>query len=194
MRKNTNVWLLIVLTIMVSVNATVSRAQEGGSPKTPEQPKPLPAYHLDFALNELENGKKINTRQYAMNMIAGRQEDSPYFREIAFRTREIKIGTRIPIESEQGKLEYMDIGTRITCKAVEGEAGLALDVHAEVSSLVNRSDADKNIPSGRNPVLRQLSIDVSSAVTPGKLTSLGTVADPDSKREFQLEVTVTKLR
>jgi hypothetical protein len=43
-------------------------------------------------------------------------------------------------------------------------------------------------------VLRQLQIQSSSAVTLGKLMTLGTVDDPDSKRQFQLEVTITKLR
>ncbi len=73
---------------------------------------------------------------------------------------------------------------------MEDETGISLVANAEVSSLVPRAETDIYHPGTRDPVLRQLSIDAATAITPGKLTSLGT----DSKRQFQLEVTVTKLR
>ncbi len=192
MRKRTIA--LVVLAFTFSFAMGISRAQEANSPKVPQSPKPVAAYHLDFALNELEDGKKINTRQYAMDVLAGRPDDSAFVRNLAFGTKEIKIGTRVPIETEQGKMEYMDIGTKILCKTLEEGGGLTLDVRAEVSSLVSRSDADRNIPAGKNPALRQLSIEAATAITLGKATSLGMVDDPDSKRQFQLEVTVTKLK
>ena len=53
--------------------------------------KPLNAYRLDFSVNEIEDGKKINTRQYSMNLNA---DDA----------NEIKIGTRVPVESKQGEI------------------------------------------------------------------------------------------
>jgi hypothetical protein len=195
MHRSTTSRLLIVFALVVSVGTGVIRAQETSPPKPPEQAKPAPAYHLDFALNELENGKKINTRQYAMNLIAERTGPvNGLAKEFAGRGKEIKIGTRVPIETEQGKLDYMDIGTKIWCRLLEDETGLSLDVRAEVSSLVPRSDTDVYHPVSRDPVVRKMAIEASTAITPSKLTNLGTVDDPDSKRQFQLEVTVTKLR
>jgi hypothetical protein len=44
------------------------------------------------------------------------------------------------------------------------------------------------------PLLRQLRINASTVAMPGKPTVIGVVDDPNSKRQFQLEVTVTKLR
>jgi hypothetical protein len=158
-----------------------------------QQLKPSPAYHLDFALNELEGGKKINTRQYAMDLIAERQGDPGYIRDLG-RGKELKIGTRLPVESEPGKYQYVDIGTSIWCQLKEDDAGLSLDARAEVSSLVASADTDIYHPNTRDPILRQLQIQSSTAATLGKLMMLGTVDDPDSKRQFQLEVTVTKLR
>jgi hypothetical protein len=43
-------------------------------------------------------------------------------------------------------------------------------------------------------VLRQLNINASTLAVLGKPMILGSVDDPNSKRQFQLEVTVTKLR
>jgi hypothetical protein len=184
MQKRHVAWFSFVLLLALWLEVGVSHAQ---------QLKPAPAYHLDFALNELDDGKKINTRQYSMDQIAERQGDPGYIRDLG-HGKEVKIGTRVPVESEQGKYQYVDIGTSIWCQLKEDDAGLSLDARAEVSSLVPRADTDVYHPNMHAPVLRQLQIQSSSAVTLGKLMTLGTVDDPDSKRQFQLEVTVTKLR
>jgi len=195
MRRKTTVSLLSALVVILSLGVGKSPAQEGGSSKAAEKPKPAPAYHLDLTLSELENGKKINTRQYAMDVIAERSgPQDGLVKDFAGRGKEIKIGTRVPIEFDQGKLEYLDIGTNIWCRLLEDEGGLSLDIKAEMSSLVPRSDTDIYHPPSRDPIVRQIQINASTAITPGKSTSLGTVDDPDSKRQFQLEVTATKLR
>lgn len=188
------VLLVVILTVISSLGLRRIQAQENNAPKPPEQRKPVPAYHLDFALNELEDGKKINTRQYAMDLLAVRQTDPSYIRDMGNNYKSLKIGTRVPVETEQGKVEYMDIGTSISCRMREDEMGLSLEARAEISSLIPRSQADAYRPNTVDPILRQVSIQSATAITPGKLTALGTVDDPDSKRQFQLEVTVTKLR
>ena len=43
-------------------------------------------------------------------------------------------------------------------------------------------------------MLRQFSINASTLALVGKPTVMGSVDDPNSKRQFQLEITVTKLR
>jgi len=96
---------------------------------------------------------------------------------------------------DQGKMEYLEIGTSIRCQLFGDETGLiSLDARADVSNLVPRNEKDQYMPASRNPILRQLQIQSSGTVTLGKPMSLGTVDDPDSKRQFQLEVTVTKMR
>jgi len=101
----------------------------------------------------------------------------------------------VPIESDQGKVEYLDIGTSIKSQIFVDESGvISLDARADVSSLVPKGEKEQYALSGQNPMVRQLQIQSSGTVTLGKLTPLGTVDDPDSKRQFQLEVTVTRLR
>lgn len=186
-KKTTSLFIAVIL---VFAWAGASFAQENNASKP--EPKPVAAYHLDFALNELEDGKKINTRQYAMDLIAFQMGQRGY----PFSNRkDLKIGTKVPVETDQNKVEYLDIGTSIACEAIIDEAGqLALDTHAAVSSIVPRSPTDAYRPNIPNPIVRQLSIESDTAITLGKPTTLGIVDDPDSKRQFQLEVTVTKLR
>jgi hypothetical protein len=153
-----------------------AKAKTDGSEKTPV------AYRMDYSVNELEDGKKINSRQYSINLNAG-------------DANSLKIGTRVPVESEQGKFQYIDLGTNIWCRLRQQASELTLEVRAEISSLANSSpDQAIGPPVVRAPVVRQLQINGSTIVVPGKPMVIGAVDDPNSKRQFQLEVTVSKLR
>jgi hypothetical protein len=44
------------------------------------------------------------------------------------------------------------------------------------------------------PLLRQMQINASTVTVPGRPTVVGSMDDPNSKRQFQLELTVTKLK
>ena len=141
------------------------------------------AYRVDLSVIEMEDGKKINSRQYSMNVAAGEHQ-------------EIKIGTRVPIEEKAGEFTYLDVGTNLWCQLRDrsndawlGNAVL-LRVHSEVS---NFAVPDQQGQSAR-PLLRQLKIEASTVAQLGKPMVVGSVDDPNSKRQFQLEVTVAKLR
>jgi hypothetical protein len=186
--------LLVMMAATLGLGTAISRAQEN-TPKAVEAQKPVPAYHMEFALIELEDGKKINTRNYTMDVISEQEGNLGIIREIGRDGKELKIGSRIPVEFDQGKLQYIDVGTNIKCRLLEQDGALTLDARAEVSSILPSTATDRySGGSGGKPVLRQLQINSVTAIIPGKVTSLGTVDDPDSKRQFQLEVKATKLR
>jgi hypothetical protein len=112
------------------------------------------------------------------------------------RSGNLKIGTRVPIELKQGEIEYFDLGTRISARIqnYQGPGPAGLSVSAEISSL---AASDQSPARDAKPILRQFTINGSTAsdmAVPGKPMVIGSVDDPDSKRTFQLEVTVTKLR
>jgi len=136
------------------------------------------AYRLDFSLSELEDGKKINTRQYAMNLVEGIQ------------FQELKIGTRVPVEMKQGEVQYLDVGTNISARLQDVKSALELEVRADLSNFATVDQEQKSTM----PVLRQLRISGTTIVTTGKPIVIGVVDDPNSKRQFQLEVTMTKLK
>jgi hypothetical protein len=181
MRKTMAVWTVVILGFMICWGAAghaqeaeqVKPTGQGKAVAAPE--KPVHAYRLDFSVKELEDGKTINTRQYSLNLNA---DDS----------NEIKIGTRVPVESGQGQYQYIDVGTSIWCRIGERSDGILVSVNAEISNFA--------IPDHEtgHPVIRQLKIEASTLALLGKPMIIGSVDDPNSKRQFQLEVTVTKLK
>jgi len=142
----------------------------------------ITAYRVDFTINEFEEGKKINARHYSMNLSVGPVNVGP--------TKELKIGTRVPVEAEQGKFQYLDVGTNISAQLREFKGATSLDVRVDISNFATPDQATK----GGQGLLRQMVISGSTLVGLDKPMVVGTVDDPNSKREFQLEVTVTKLK
>jgi hypothetical protein len=109
---------------------------------------------------------------------------------------EIKIGTRVPFEQKQGEYTYLDVGTNIWCQLRDRSdlAWLGNDVSLRVRSEISNFALPEQQRQNDRPLLRQLKIDASTVAVLGKSMVLGSVDDPNSKRQFQLEVTVTKLR
>ncbi|MBZ5547658.1 MAG: hypothetical protein LAO22_06785 [Acidobacteriia bacterium] len=149
--------------------------------------EPAHAYRVDFSVNEVEDNKKINTRQYSLNLKSG-------------DANEIKIGTRVPISGQGATLQYIDVGTNIWCRikdrADETWLGndVSLSVRSDISNFARPNQEGGVARDNEPPVLRQLKIDASTVAVLGKPMVIGSVDDPNSKRQFQLEVTVTKLR
>ncbi len=143
-----------------------------------EREKPVHAYRLDFSVNELEDGKKLNSRQYSLNLNA---DDA----------NEIKIGTKVPVDSGHEQFQYMDVGTSIWCRIGERPDGIAMSVRADISNFAIPEQGTGREP---HPMIRQFRINASTLAVPGKPMVVGSVDDPNSKRQFQLEVTATKLR
>jgi hypothetical protein len=140
-------------------------------------------YRLDFSLNEMEDGKKINTRHYSMNLNEGDKE-------------EMKIGTRVPVptsspSANDTQFQYVDVGTRIDSHLTRVGEDLQLYVSSEVSNIDTTSPGQH--PT-LGPIIRQIKIEGSTLLVTGKPLPIGSVDDPNSKRQFQLEVTATKLR
>jgi hypothetical protein len=167
----------LVLGIFLFVARPFTTAQNANA-----EPKPTAAYRLDFSINELEDGKKINTRRYSMDLTDARSVGVG---------QSLKIGTRVPVQSEQGKFEYLDIGTNINAGLMNWAKPMGLSVSAEISSFPASNEGRS---SGTPPLIRQLRIEGSTVIILDKPMIIGSVDDPDSKRQFQLEVIVTKLQ
>lgn len=184
--------LIAVVTIGLWFAPRPAEAQEGSKesastePAKPKPVQPVQSYRLDFSFNEVADGKILNTRHYSMNMTGG-------------NTNEIKIGTRVPVASGSGsstpatsQYQYLDIGTNIWAQMREHGDEFILVVRGEVSNL----DVETGEHSGAllPPVVRQIKINGDTLLVVGKPIVIGSVDDPNSKKQFQLEVTVTKLK
>lgn len=192
MSKNIVLYAVVIMEFILCTGTIPGRAQDNApskgsvqaeaaadaKQKSAEQ-RPIEAYHLDFAITESEDGKKINSRQYSLNL---NTNDS----------NEIKIGTRIPVEIKDGEFQYLDLGTNIWAHLRDERGQTLLAVRAEVSSFaIPEQGLDKPDP---HPAIRQLKLSGSALLPVAKAIAMDSVDDPNSKRTFQLEVTVTKLR
>jgi hypothetical protein len=183
MFKKMAVTATMLAALIPAAGIRAASAQAAPNP-TAEAVEPGHAYRIDFTLNEIEDGKKINSRQYSMNLNAGDQS-------------EIKIGTRVPVEVKDREIQYLDVGTNIWCRMRDRKDvtwlgnDVLLNVRSEVSSIVppEPGQGERSMPP-----LRQLRIEASTIAVVGKPMVVGVVDDPNSKRQFQLEVTATKLR
>ena len=106
--------------------------------------------------------------------------------------QELKIGTRVPVEAERstGAWQYLDVGTNIRSRVFDSQGTPGLDVKVDISNFALPDQAK----GGGQPIVRQIVISGSTLVTLDKPMLIGTADDPNSKRQFQLEVTVTKLK
>ncbi len=184
MLKKTLTVATLTAALIVAAAAGELRAQESTTAKpAAEATEPGHAYKLDFSVNELDDGKKINSRQYSMNLSTG-------------DANEVKIGTRVPIEAKQGEFQYIDVGTSIWCRLRDRKDvawlgnDVLLNMRAEISNFAMPEQQSQNV----RPVLRQLDINASTQAMMDKPLVVGSVDDPSSKKQFQLEVTVTKLK
>jgi len=188
MRK-TLAMLFAVMTVGLWFVPRSAHAQDGSKESNPGPAKVthIEPYRLDFSFNEVLDGKIVNTRHYSMNLTAGNSD-------------EIKIGTRVPVAvavtpSNSGSpvpsFQYMDIGTNLWSQLREHGDELMLVVKGDVSNL----DMDSGEHAGTSaPVVRQIKISGDTLLVVGKPIMIGSADDPNSKRQFQLEVTVTKLK
>ena len=145
-------------------------------------------FKLAFVMYELDDGKRINQRDY---MMIGRTDNQP---------SNIRVSTRVPITTaENGKdkqYTYTDAGLRINCSMKE-QVDRKLQVHCdiEMSSFIRPEQIAG--PTGNAtsvaPVLRVTRTESWALMTLGKPTILTTVDDINSAKRMQVEVTATKL-
>jgi hypothetical protein len=177
MFRKTFVAASLILVLVVALGRRSASAQDAEAAKS-EAEKAVSAYRLDFSVDEMEDGKKINTRLYSMNL----NSDS---------SNELKIGTRVPVDTKQGEFQYIDLGTNIWSRLEDRKGLINLTVRAEIS---NFAIPEQSLGHESRPIIRQLKISASTLALLGKPMEVGSVDDPNSRRKFQLEVTVTKLR
>jgi hypothetical protein len=175
--------LAILFCIAIAATAPAQEAAQPKSEATAQAQAPPRSYRLDYTLIESENGKKIDSRQYSITVGGGTERTGP-------SSGQVKIGTRIPVDPKgDAANQYLDVGTKLSCVIRLRDGAPSLDTNIELSSVV----PDEGKGSGL-PIFRTLTISDQTPLVVGKSVMVGTAEDPDSKRQFQLEVTVTEIK
>jgi hypothetical protein len=140
-------------------------------------PRPVTAYRLDLSINELADGRKVNTRHYSSNTTS---DSSPQW---------LQVGTRVPVQNEGGKFDYLDVGTRINTRITRWTTPMTLTINADITSFATPEESTR-----QHPLLRQAHIEGTVPITSEKPIVVGVADDPASNRQFQLEVTITVIK
>jgi hypothetical protein len=155
-----------------------SAQQEKGKEAVTTEQKPVVAYRIEFNVREIEDGKRLNSRNYMMVV-----EEGSYAR--------IRVGNRIPIIGGEKGLQYNDVGMNIDCHPRGREDRVSLEISVELSSVA----AQEQPPAATtNPVFRQQRSNILSVVTLGKPTVVASMDDVVSNRRYEIEVTATKVK
>jgi hypothetical protein len=150
------------------------------------QIKPMDSYEVEFTVNELDNGKKINSRSYSMQMpINPLRNRVPPWTE----WKRLRVGSQVPIAAGENKFDYKNVGMNIDCRIMLMENGkVALSTNWDYSSLAGGQGHD--MP---NPVIRHVSSEVEAVVPLDKPTIISQVDDVASTHRYVFEVKVTKI-
>lgn len=151
------------------------RAQEAPAEETRGSPKPLSVYRVEFAIHESEDGKRVNTRNYAQVV-----EEGGHCR--------VRAGSRVPITTGAGVVQYMDVGVRVDCELSERDGYVRLDLVLEITSFAQDQQAQGH------PLLRNIRSELQTAVQPDKPTVVSSIDDTTSQRRYELAVTATKVK
>jgi len=154
-----------------------SAQQEKGKEAATTEQKPLVAYRIEFNVREIEDGKRLNSRNYMMVVDEGNRGM-------------IRVGNRVPFQTSEKQYQYHDVGMNIDCRPRDRESGIELTINVEVSSVVPQGEAAPTY----NPVFRTQSTGVTPIVAPGKPTLIASMDDVVTNRRYEIEVTATKVK
>ena len=166
----------MLVMLVVGAMAAAALGQESARPARPPEDNPNASYRVDYAIAEIENGKKVNTRTYTLMTDEGGSAN-------------MHMGLRVPLAAEKGPI-YMDVGLRLDCRVRPRQGNdVWLSTRFEISSLVDQQQT----VNGALPV-RNVEYSMPAVVTLGKGTVLAAGDDLGSLKHFELSVTVTKLK
>lgn len=152
----------------------------GGAPAR-NAPKLATGYRVEFVIRELEDGKRVNARNYVMLI----ESDTPGYTKL-------RVGSRISYATAVDQFQLQDVGMNIDCRLVQQpDSSLELVTSIDWSSL-----APYEGTGGRpdRPVVRQLKFAGNSLIPAAKPTMIGTMDDVASNHHYEIEVTATKVK
>ena len=167
--------LQVIFMVIVLMNSVAAQDKPVDKPR---EDRPLSFYKLEFALRELQDGKLINTRNYSMTVENGDRGN-------------VQVGARVPVNSGDKGIQYMEVGTNINCRVVGKENFASLNTVVEVSSFALPEQSQN---SSTPPVLRQLRANMAAVVPENKQTIIGSIDDANSTKRYEIAVTATKLK
>ena len=156
-----------------------SAQQEKGKESATTVQKPVAAYRIELNVREVEDGKRLNSRNYLMLI-----KDDDWSR--------MRVGNKVPYPTGSTQYQYSDVGMSVDCRPHDLGESVGLTIRVEFSGLAPAPQTQTTSAVG--PVFRTDRADVESVVTLGKPTLVASMDDTLSNRRYEIEVTATKVK
>jgi hypothetical protein len=182
--------LAIVAGLLLAASlATAQETPKAAPPSPPSdaQARPASVYRLEFVVRELEDGKRINTRNYSLSAKGGERAV-------------LRVGNRVPYGTgtnpATAQIQYQDVGINFDSRPDERDGEVLLSTRFESTSVVSpeKPTEERGNPLSIAPVFRQVRFEGNALITPGKPTVIATLDDVGTNHRFEIEVTVTKAK
>jgi len=182
MRKRIAIMAALALFLTSMASLPWAAAQETAK-QSDAQVKPSDSYKVDFTVNEVDGGKKINSRSYMMLL---RAQALPQWSD----RQQLRIGSRVPISTGGNQFQYQNVGMNIDCRLMPtGNANVVLDTSWAYSGL----ESEQGGHDPERPVLREVNSHVWAVVPLDKPTVISEMDDVASTHRYVFEVKVTKV-
>lgn len=186
MKKFCIVWV-ILLSVMALTAQDAPPAKDTAPKKDVQETFKTyyaPTYRLAFSIYELQEGKRTNQRDYSLLVTTDGKGPYP----------KMKIGIKVPLDIGEGKITYTDVGFDLECSAMETTNNkLSVRIELELSSFAAPDQNGDARSVGMRPVIRAISQQIRTVLTPGKPQVITSMDDVNSNKRFQVEVTATKV-
>jgi hypothetical protein len=153
---------------------------------------------VQIVFAEFEGDKKVKSLPYTM------YHNAPHGSELRPNGTKLRIGSRVPVTTGGGQMQYLDVGTNLDCRAVRHDDGhfvvqLSLErswVEGDVLvSMDKASDRVENAASSfREPVIRNVRTDLDLSMRDGQTVESTMATDPLNGRVVRIEVTLNVLK
>jgi len=152
------------------------RPEPGQSASTKDPAQDFNNYRVSYKVNELENGKTVNSRAYTLMAKIGPMAT-------------VRIGSQVPYPAGND-IHYRDVGMNIDCRLDSSGQEGKLIVHTKVSMMSLQGKGTGSLTD--NPVFGNFQVESFTVATLGKPAFVGSADDMATNRRFVIEVTVTK--
>ncbi len=153
---------------------------------------------VQIVFTEFEGDKKVKSLPYTM------YHNAPHGAELRPNGTKLRIGSRVPITTGGGQMQYIDVGTNLDCRAVRHDDGhfvlqLSLErswVEGEVPvSMDKTSDRSESATTTfKEPVIRDVRTDLDLSMRDGQTIESTMATDPLNGRVVRIEVTLNVLK
>lgn len=156
-----------------------------GARAASQQAKQEPAadfnnYRVSYKVNEMENGKIINSRSYTMVVKTG-------------SSATVHIGSKVPYPvNTNGQFQFQNVGMNIYCQLSRQDERLIVHTRIDMSSVQGgpAHPPSESLP----PVFGNFQMENNTVVTLGKQEFVGSADEVASNHSYVIEVTVTQAK